>query len=302
MNLRPCSRSAGIGTQPLKPRKETVIMAETRTYKNELDLKAYLNELTPDIDTDYTVKVNTKDQTLTDDDIASDVAILSGKHSKSEVKLIFDFQAQAMAAAVANGYNIATQLCYVQPTASGVIMEEDLSAPVDRTKVKVYASLRPGTALKQAMEQTKLKLFMQPAATGPHIAGMTSAEFTDADATTRAPMGASGMAVIAGNGLKLVGGHASVGITLTSVATPSKSFFIPAARVSPNTPKKLQFVLPAGITEGQWMVKVTTQYAGSSHQTKEPRTFELKRPIYIGIVPDGGGTGGDGDDNENPLG
>ena len=35
-------------------------MAETRTYKNELDLKAYLNELTPDIDTDYTVKVNTK--------------------------------------------------------------------------------------------------------------------------------------------------------------------------------------------------------------------------------------------------
>ena len=52
-------------------------MAETRTYKNELDLKAYLNELTPDIDTDYTVKVNTKEQTLTDDDIAADVALLT---------------------------------------------------------------------------------------------------------------------------------------------------------------------------------------------------------------------------------
>lgn len=278
-------------------------MAETRTYKNELDLKAYPNELTPDIDTDYIVKVNTKDQSLTDDDIASDVAILSGKYSKSEVKHLFDLQAQAIAAAAANGYNIATQLCYVQPIASGVVMEEELSAPVDRTKVRAYASLRPGAALKQAMANTKLNLFMQPAATGPHIAGMTSAEYADAEATTRAPMGASGMAAISGEGMKLVGGHPSVGITLTSVATPSKSFFIPAAKVSPNTPKKLQFVLPAGITEGQWMVKVTTQYSNGATMTKEPRTFELKRPIYIGIVPDGGETeGGGGDDNENPLG
>ena len=282
-------------------------MAETRTYKNELDLKAYLNELPPDIDTDYTVKVNTKEQTLTDDDIAADVALLSGKYNKSEIRHLFDLQAQAVAAAVASGYNIATQLCYVQPMASGVIMEEELSAPVDREKVKVYASLRPGTALKQAMEQTKLTLFMQPAATGPHIAGMVSAEYADADATTRAPMGASGMAVITGNGLKLVGKDASVGITLTSVASPSKSFFIPASRVSPNTPKKLQFVLPAGITEGQWTVKVTTQFSTSTYHTKEPRTFELQRPIYIGVAPEGGGseggnTGGGGGLDENPLG
>ena len=74
-------------------------MAETRTYKNELDLKAYLNELTPDIDTDYTVKVNTKEQTLTDDDIAADVALLSGKYNKSEIRHLFDLQAQAVAAA-----------------------------------------------------------------------------------------------------------------------------------------------------------------------------------------------------------
>lgn len=281
-------------------------MAETRSYKNELDLKAYLNELTPDIDTDYTVKVNTKEQTLTDDDIASDVALLSGKYTKSEIKHLFDLQAQAVATAVASGYNIATQLCYVQPMASGVIMEEELSAPVDRKKVKVYASLRPGTALKQAMEQTKLTLFLQPAAVGPHIAGMVSAEFTDDEATTRAPMGGGTMVTITGDGLKVVGTKGTAGITLTSVADPSKEFFIPASRISPNMPKKLQFVLPAGITEGQWTVKVTTQFAGGGYQTKEPRTFELKRPIYIGVPPEGGeggntGGGGGGLD-ENPLG
>lgn len=47
-------------------------MAETRSYADELELKAYLNELTTEIDNDYTVKVQTKAQSLTDEDIASE--------------------------------------------------------------------------------------------------------------------------------------------------------------------------------------------------------------------------------------
>ena len=58
------------------------------------------------------------------------------------------------------------------------------------------------------------------------------------------------MVVLTGNGLKLVGDDPTVGITLTSVSNPDTTFFIPASRVSPNLPKKLQFVLPAGVTEG----------------------------------------------------
>lgn len=279
-------------------------MSTTRTYKDELDLKAYLNELTPDIADDYTVKVNTKDQSLTDDDIAQDVALLSGKYNASEVRHLFDLQAQAVARAVASGYNVATQLCHVRPMASGVIMEEELSQPVDREKVKAYASLSAGKTLKEAMDNTTLKLFVQPAVTGPYIAGMTSASPVDPATSTRAPMGASEMAVITGNNIKVVGTDPTVGVTLTSVATPSKSFFIVPARISPNTPKMLQFVLPAGITEGQWTVKVTTQYS-SGKLTKEPRSFTLARAINIGIAPaptPGGGGGSDGDENENPLG
>lgn len=277
-------------------------MAENRTYQNELDLKAYPNELTKDIDNDYIVKVNTREQTLTADDIAADVALLSGKYNQSEVKHLMDLEAQAMARAVASGFNITTPLCQVRPVASGVVMEDELSAPVDRDKVKVYASLSAGAVLKEAMRQTKLNLFLQPATTGPYIAGMVSAEFADAAATTRAPMEAAGMTVITGNGLKVTGTDPSVGITLTSVADPSKKFFIPPTKISPNTPKKLQFVLPAGVTEGQWMVKVTTQFS-HSYETKEPRTFELKRPVYVGVPAEGGGDtpGGGGDQNENPL-
>lgn len=288
-------------------------MADSRTYSDELELKAYLNELTTDVDNDYTVKVQTKQQTLTDEDIAQDMALLSGKYTRSEILHLLDLQAQVVGRAAANGYNVATRTFYMQPMASGVVMEEELSLPIDREKVKVYANFRAGTAIKEAMQQAKLTLFTQPAVTGPYIAGMVSATPVDPVTNTRAPMASAEMAVITGNGLKVTGTDPSVGVTLTSVTDPSKSFFIPASKISPNTPKKLQFVLPAGVTDGEWMVKVTTQYmSGGGSQTKHPRSFELKRPVVIGAAapggdgPSGGGdtpSGGDsGDQNENPLG
>lgn len=282
-------------------------MAETRSYADELELKAYLNELTTDIDNDYTVKVQTKTQSLTDEDIAQDMALLSGKYTQSEIFHLLDLQAQVVGRAAANGYNVATKTFYMQPMASGVIMEDELSLPVDREKVKVYANFRAGTTVKEAMQKTKLSLFTQPAVTGPYIAGMVSAAPVDSVTQTRAPMEASEMAVITGEGLKVVGTDASVGVTLTSATDTSKSFFIPAAKLNPNTPKKLQFVLPAGVTEGQWKVKVTTQYMGSGKSfTKEPRSFELKHPVTVGTPTGGGGSStpgeGGGGLDENPLG
>ncbi len=270
-------------------------MADMKTYKDELDLKAYPNELTPDVDNDYTVKVNTKTQALTDEDIANDVAILSGKYTKEEALLFGSLYAQAVAGAVANGYNVSTQLFYARPMASGVLMDDELSLPIDREKIKVYASLSAGPALKERMANTKLNLFTQPALTGPYIAGMTSTEYTDDNATTRAPMEGGTMAVITGRNLKLVGSDPTVGITLTSVANPSTSVFIPKRKVNPNQPSKLQFILPAEVTEGEWRVKVATQYmSGGAKETKEPRVFELPNPIVIGEASSGGQTGGGG--------
>lgn len=274
----------------------------------DLNLKAYPNALTQDDDNDYTVKVDTQSTPLTLDDIAAATAARLGEEVV-KVRGALEVGMEVMAQAVASGYCISTPLCYAQPMASGVVMKEELSQPVDREKIRVYASFHQGTAVKEALTKAKLQLFLQPAATGPYIAGMTSAFFneqTGADgALTRVPlpMEAGEMAVITGNGLKVVGTDPTVGVTLTSVDNPSTSFFIPAAKISPNTPKKLQFNLPAGITEGAWTVSVTTQYAGS-YQTNEPRTFVLDTPVIIGEAPEGGGgtvTPGGGDD-DNPIG
>ena len=269
----------------------------------DLNLKAYPNTLTTDVD-DYTVKVETQSTSLTLDDIADATADRLGEEP-TKVLGALKVAMEVMADAVASGFCISTPFCYAQPMASGVVMESELSLPVDRERVKVYASLRQGPVLAEALGKAKLQLFLQPAATGPYIAGMTSAfsqEVEQGGVMTRVPldMEPGEMAVITGNGLKVVGSDPSVGITLTKADDPDTTFFIPAAKISPNTPKKLQFSLPAGVTEGEWLVKVTTQYAGSSGTlTKAPRSFELPRPVTIGAVTDGGSTGDDDEDDGN---
>ena len=277
-------------------------MAQQLKYTFDLNLKAYPNELTQDVDNDYTVKVNTQSTPLTLDDLAASVAARLGEEV-SKVRSIIEVFMDEVASAVASGYCVSTDAFYAQPMASGVVMEHELSQPVDRERVRVYASFRQGPLVKEYLGKAKLQLFLQPAVTGPYIAGMTSAfveETAAADGvTTRVPlpMEAGEMCVITGDNLKVVGSDPSVGITLIKADAPQTTFFIPPKKISPNTPKKLQFNLPVGVTEGAWLVKVTTQYAGSKYEVKEPRSFTLSTPVYVGTAPDGGG-GDDGGEEE----
>ncbi len=255
----------------------------------DLALKAYPNELTADIDSDYTVKVETQEQSLNLEHIAAAVAKVLNK-PVSDVQSILQVACEQTANYAASGFCISTPLFAMRPTASGVLMEEELSQPVDRDKIKVYATFTQGVVLKQAFAKANLKLFLQPAVTGPYIAGMVSAT-TAAGAQTRAPMQGGKMAVLNVRNGKIVGDDPSVGITLTSVSNPDTSFFIGPGDIAPNTATKLQFILPAGVTDGEWRVKITTQYR-SGGLTKEPRTFELERPVVIGASASEGGEGG----------
>lgn len=268
-------------------------MATIQEATMDLALKAYPNELTPDVDNDYTVRVETHEMSLGLEHIATKVAKNLNK-SVNEVRSILEEACQETANYAASGFCISTPLFTLRPMASGVIMEEELSQPVDREKISVYGSLSQGALLKEAFAKTHLKLFLQPAVTGPYITGMVSAAPVNPVTQTRAPIKGGKMAVLNVKNGKIVGDDPSVGITLTSVSNPETSFFIGPDDISPNTPTKLQFILPAGVTDGEWRVKITTQYTNGSKLTKEPRSFELARPVNIGSET----TGGDGGEEE----
>ena len=67
-----------------------------------------------------------------------------------------------------------------------------------------------------------------------------------------------------------------------------------------NDPSRLTFIIPAGLADGTYELKVTTQFSGSgSKLLKTPHS--AAKTIYIGKAPEGGG-GSSGSEEENPLG
>ena len=103
---------------------------------------------------------------------------------------------------------------------------------------------------------------------------------------------------LTGGKLKIAGTDPSVGITLTdSSGTETK---ITEDLYVVNDPSRLTFIIPAGLADGTYELKVTTQFSGSgSKLLKTPHS--AAKTIYIGKAPEGGG-GSSGGEEENPLG
>lgn len=253
----------------------------------ELKLKAYPYDLAADETQEYYVKVHTQSTPLTQDDLARAVARRLG----AEPALAQSFNEVFMEEinwAVGRGYCVSTDSFYVKPVARGTLTHEQLTLPIDHSRVKVYACYSQGPCMAQVMADTHLSLFCQPAPTGPYPTGMFNPLSTGDNPL---PLVAGGMAVLIGERLKIVGTHPSVGIRLISVEHPDLAFTISPLQISPNRPKRLQFVLPSNMPQGHWTVEITTQYTHSKSHTIEPRTARLASPVYVeaACVDDGAG-------------
>ncbi len=169
-------------------------------------------------------------------------------------------------------------------------------------KNSIYASFTQGAELREAISQTTVNIIGEKGST-MYVAG-------GEDTATRAP-GFTATAgrnyTLSGAHLKVVGTDPSVGITLTSAATSTVTK-ISEDMIAVNQPSKLLFLVPAGLADGEYELKVTTQYNGGNGSfLKTPRS--ITQTLYIGKAPEGGsggnqggGSGPDGDENENPLG
>ena len=275
----------------------------TTTFTKLISLVAYDATLTERPD-DFYLRAKTMPDTIDLHAVARETALRLGGKNEDEVYTLLNAAESVKCDALSSGYIVATPTALMQPCASGTVLKADLSKAPDRTKVKVYASLSMGPALRQSMEACQLEIFTQPAVVGPLLNGAVAATRTTADgATTRVPLPGKNI-TLTGRNLKLAGTDPAVGVTFTSVETPSKSVFVPAEDVTINEPKRLIFVLPATVTDGLWRVSISTQYGSGRTTVKNLRTYELDEPIAVGTAAEeGGGSGsGGGGLDENPLG
>lgn len=275
----------------------------TTTFTKLISLVAYDATLTERPD-DFYLRAKTMPDTIDLHAVARETALRLGGKNEDEVYTLLNAAESVKCDALSSGYIVATPTALMQPCASGTVLKADLSKAPDRTKMKVYATLSMGPALRQSMEACQLEIFTQPAVVGPLLNGAVAATRTTADgATTRVPLPGKNI-TLTGRNLKLAGTDPAVGVTFTSVETPSKKVFVPAEDVTINEPKRLIFVLPATVTDGLWRVSISTQYGSGRTTVKNLRTYELDEPIAVGTATEeGGGSGsGGGGLDENPLG
>lgn len=206
------------------------------------------------------------------------------------IQHVFELEKRVIKRLLMSGYLVNTGLYHASVSFRGIVEGSQWNS----AKNSIVVNFNVGADLREAIKQTTVSIIGEKGA-AMYVAGVqdVSTRAQDASATPGRAF------TLTGGQLKVVGTDASVGITLTDSAGVETKVTEDLYVV--NDPSKLTFIIPTGLADGEYQLKVTTQYNGSG-LLKTPRS--VVKIIYIGKAPDGGGSegGGGGDQNENPLG
>ena len=242
---------------------------------------AHLNELTKDVTNDYYVTAQVTD-TL-------DVHGVIERLRKREIatqnvdgEAFVNSFLDECSAASAEGNNIVTPFFRSSVGIQGTVYDNELGHNIPAERLKVSVNLTQGTGAKKAVEDAVVHVFEQSGATGP-----VPQNVTDPTVGTPDELTVSCMVLVLGMRLTLKGEHESVGIHFTKLdenglPIAGSDILVPASKIYPNQPSRLQFNLPGEVDNGQWIMTVTTQSAGNSKNLlKTPRSAQYSNIITV---------------------
>ena len=208
------------------------------------------------------------------------------------IRHVFDLQKRVIKRLLMTGMSVNTGLYYASVSFRGVV-ENSTWNPA---KNSIVVNFNVGADLREAIKQTTVGII------GEKGSAMYIGSVQDAATRAQDASATAGRAfTITGGKLKVMGDNPAVGITLTdSKGTETK---VTEDLWVTNDPSKLTFIIPAGLANGTYELKVTTQFSGNSKELLKTSRSVVKT-IYIGTAPSGGGSGSgpDGDLDENPMG
>jgi hypothetical protein len=237
---------------------------------------AYPNELTKDVINDYYLLPQVKG-TLYEDDIIRRLEKKEIATKNVNGKAFVQMFLRECAIAVAEGYNVVTGMFRASVSIKGIVYDEQLGRNVSADELNVRVNMTPGAyAREEISAHAAVQIAEQVAPSGPVIQKITSV--TGRNNTLRA----GEMVVIQGARIAVRGDREEeTGVFFTYVNT-GNIVRIPPAHLLPNSPSKLQFVLPQNIVPGEWRVSIATQAGKSSTTlTKEVRSFEYPQVISV---------------------
>jgi hypothetical protein len=237
---------------------------------------AHLNELTKDVANDYYVKPELKD-TLRADDIIARLARREIATHNVDGKAFVTLFLKECAMAVSEGNNVVTDLFHAGIGIHGTLLSKDLGHAIPADQLDVRMHFTQGTEARAAITDTVVAVAEQPAPTGPDIQNVCNPTHNEPNV-----LNAGDMVLVQGLRIAVRGDKTEIIGVYFTPEEGGAEVFIAADRLSPNTPTKLQFVLPAAVTAGAWRVSVKTQSAVSGAFTKDVRVNEY--PFLVTVV------------------
>jgi hypothetical protein len=238
--------------------------------------KAYPNKLSKSANNVYYLRANILG-TLYEDDIIARLEEKEIATKNVNGKAFVQLFLQECALAVSEGYNVVTGLFHATIGFNGVVYTKDLGHNLPADQVNTRIALTQGGYAREAISDLTVSVAEQAAPTGPVIQVVTN-PVVGLDDT----LDAGAMVLLQGMRLAVKGDRTDeTGVYFTSVDRTA-TVRIPAGQLSPNTPSKIQFVLPADVKSGEWWVKVATQSSSSARVfTKDVREYEYPNLITV---------------------
>jgi hypothetical protein len=237
---------------------------------------AHLNELTKDVPNDYYLQQLLRG-TLTLSDIIKRLESREIATKNVNGEAFVGIVLNEIANATLEGYNVVTPLFHTSLGFKGVVFASELGHNIPADQVNVRMHITQSVETRNMVKASTVYVEEQPAPTGPVIQAVTNPVVGETDA-----LNIGAMALIQGLRIAVAGKADEIGVYFTAFDNPAVVVHIPAGQLSPNSPSKLQFVLPPDVTAGQWMVKVATQISSNrSTFTKEVREYTYPNIVTV---------------------
>lgn len=223
--------------------------------------------------------------------VISEIMEMNPGLERETVEAVINLEQRAIQKLLLTGFRVNTGLYNAVAQFTGVV--EGMA--FDPARNSVYVSFTQGKDLREAINATTVNIIGEKGSSMYVATGGAATRVpTDGSAAFVATAGRN--FTLKGSKIKIAGDAPAVGITLTD--SEGKETKVTDDMIAVNEPSRLVFLIPTGLADGTYTLKVTTQYKGSSGYLKTPRSIE--QTIYIGEVPDTGEEGGG--DEELPLG
>ena len=197
------------------------------------------------------------------------------------IKHVFELEKRVIKRLLMSGYNVNTGLYYASVSFRGVIENSQWNP----AKNSIVVNFNVGADLRQAIKNTTVGIIGEKGA-AMFVTGVQDAATCAQDASATA---GRAFTLATGGKLKIAGTDPSRHPTLTDSSGAETKITEDLYVV--NDPSRLTFIIPAGLADGTYELKVTTQFSGSGSKLLKtriapPKPFiSAKRPKAEAVRP-----------------